>query len=204
MLNTQLFKEIRTVNKKILLVTKYWDEVTTKELFQAAQSKFWDIIYGIWENRIEQIIEKNIPREHMHFIGNIQSQKIPDIVKHCSHIHSLSSLKHAQKIENQDLKISAFIQIQLDQGKNIWIPEWELWNFLQSCNSYENLRIIWISGMWSGECSDEEKKEEFKKLVALRNTYIPNWFISAGTSRDYKIALEQWIDIVRIGTRLVL
>ena len=204
MLNSKLLKQIRWAKKRILLVTKYWDEATTKELLEEARDQFSDIIYGVWENRIEQIREKNIPREHLHFIWNIQSQKIPEIVKYCSHIHSLASLKHAQKIENQGLKIEAFIQIRLDEQKDIWISEDKLWDFLVSCRDFKNLTIIWISGMWSGESSEEEKRKEFRTLISLRNTYFPDWLISAGTSRDYEIALEEWIDIVRVGTILML
>ena len=172
MLNSWIFQKVFKANKQILLVTKYWDTETTTEIFSLAQKEFWCVIFGLWENRIEQIREKNIPRKNMHFIGNIQSQKIPDIVKYCSCIHSLSSLKHAQKIEKQNLTVQAFIQIQLDPNKNIWI--WE-----------------------------EEKREEFRKLVSLRKTYIPKWSISAWTSRDYDIALEEGIDVVRVGSKIL-
>ena len=203
MINSRLLSKVQKSWKQILLVTKYWWPERTSELFEAAYSQFWDSIYWIWENRIEQIREKNIPRSNMHFIWNIQSQKIPEIVKYCSHIHSLASLKHAKKIENQDLLVQAFIQIKLDPNKNIWISEEELWDFLKSCEDFKNLRIIWISGMGSGDVSEWAKKQEFKKLISLRNTHIPKWLISAGTSRDYEIALKEGIDIVRIGQSLI-
>jgi len=57
--------------------------------------------------------------------------------------------------------------------------------------------------MWAWDVSEWEKREEFKKLISLRDTYLPNWLISAGTSRDYEIALDEWIDIVRVGTKIL-
>ena len=203
MLNTQLFTDIQASGKQILLVTKYWDTDRTKKILSQAESEFWKIVYGIWENRIEQIKEKNLPRKNIHFIGNIQSQKIPEIVQCCSFIHSLSSLKHAEKIENQGLETKAFIQIRLDTEKNIWISEEELWDFLTACKNFRYLKIIWISGMWAGDIWETEKRREFQKLIQLRDTHLPKWLISAGTSWDYKIALEEWVDIVRVGRKIM-
>ena len=202
-MNLEVFTKIRTANAKILLVCKYWDANITKNLFKTVQTHFPSIIYGIWENRIEDIRYKGISRENMHFIWNIQSQKIPEIVKYCSHIHSLSSLKHAKKIENQWTQTNAFIQIKLDPEKNTWITQWELWNFLDACKGFKNLKFIWISGMWSSEVHENKKRQEFQTLISLRNIYLPDWHISAGTSRDYEIALQEWIDIVRIGKKIM-
>ena len=81
-------------------MTKYWDKETTKEILTEAQEKYNNVFLGIGENRVETLENKKLPREHTHFIGNIQSRKIKKIVECCSTIHSLSSLKHAQKIES--------------------------------------------------------------------------------------------------------
>lgn len=200
MLNQQVFKNTRAAQRKILIVTKYWDREKTLEIYKLSKESFAEIIYGLWENRIENIIEKKIPRNIVHFIGNIQSQKIAQIVKCCSTIHSLSSLKHASKIENIWLPISAFVQINLDTQKDIWISDDNLWYFLRACRDFKNLKIIWISGMWAGDISQHAKRAEFQKLISLRDTHLPNGLISAGTSRDYEIALKEWIDIVRVGS----
>lgn len=204
MLNTEVFQNIQNAQKKILIVTKYWDEEKTLKIMEEAWILFPEEFYGLWENRIETIKEKNIPREHIHFIGNIQSRKIPEIIQYCSTLHSLSSLKHAQKIEEIGLSTRVFIQIKLDQHKDIWIWEWELWEFLEACSTFKNLKIVGISGMGSWEYSEQDKRNEFQKLISLRDAFLPNGYISAGTSRDYDIALEEWIDIVRIWTASII
>jgi len=203
MLNNQVFKNVQNSQKKILIVTKYWEKEKTLEIYKQAQKDFPEIFFGLWENRIETLTEKWFPRNIMHFIGNIQSQKIAQIVKNCWVIHSLSSLKHATKIENLWLPVKAFIQIQLDPSKNIGISEDNLWYFLQACKGFKHLTIIGISGMWAGDVSETEKREEFRKLISLRDTHLPNWLISAGTSRDYEIALDEWIDVVRVGNKII-
>lgn len=203
MLNTQVFQNIQKQQKKILIVTKYWDNSETQEIFSQAKQRYPEILFGLWENRIETIKDKSLPRQHIHFIGNIQSQKIADIVKYCGTIHSLSSLKHAIKIENIWFPISVFIQIKLDNNKDIWISEDNLSYFLQACSEFKNLKIIWISGMGAWDISEQQKRAEFKNLVSLRDRYIPNGLISAGTSRDYEIALEEWINIVRVWSAVI-
>ncbi len=204
MLNTEVFENIKSAWKQILIVTKYWDAEKTIQIIDEAKKDNSDVFYGLWENRIKQIQRKDIPREKMHFIGNIQSKKIPEIVRYCYTIHSLSSLKHAGIIEKQWLDIACFVQIQLDIEKENGISENELWSFIETCKDYKYLKIVWISGMWSMSISDEWKREEFQKLIRLRNTHLPNWLISAGTSIDYEIALKEWIDIVRVGQKAVI
>lgn len=86
--------------------------------------------------------------------------------------------------------MQAFIQIKLDTEKNIGISESELPDFLQACKNFKYLEIIGISGMGSGSFEVQEKIAEFQKLITLRDTYIPHGLISAGTSRDYEIALK--------------
>lgn len=198
MIEISLFENIKKYNKRLLLVTKYWDTSKTLTILKEAQEKYPQQLYALWENRIDTIKDKNLERKLVHFIGNIQSRKIPEIVQYCSVIHSLESISHAEKIEKQGLAIQAFVQVRLDDSKNIGISPDELWDFLESCKAMKYLSIIWISGMWSGVFEESQKRQEFQTLLFLRNKYIPEGIISAGTSRDYHIALEQWIDIVRV------
>lgn len=203
MLNKKVFTNIIQSQKQILLVTKYWDSKTTKKIWNEAKDAYLECIFWLWENRLESLQEKNLPRESLHFIWNIQSQKIRSIVESCSVIHSLSSIKHAQKIENIWISVEAFVQVRLDENKNIGVLPSDLSDFLDACKEYKHLKIVWISGMWSAEFSADKKRAEFQLLVSLRNTYLPNGLISAGTSRDYEIALEEWIDVVRVGKSIL-
>lgn len=204
MLHTDLFEHIQKSQKHILVVTKYWDREKTLNILDRVSQSYGEIFYGIWENRIEQIKEKNLDRDTVHFIWNIQSKKIKDIVRYCSVIHSLSNIKHAQIIEWQSIEVSAFIQIMLDKEKQNGISVKELPKFLEACKDFKYLKIIWISGMWSMKIIEKEKREEFQLLKELRDKHIPHWLISAGTSADYEIALQEWIDIVRVGQKAVI
>ncbi len=207
MINHSLFKKIKNSNSKILIVTKYRDSNTTNKIISEAENAYPDIIYWLWENRIDNIKSKDIVREKLHFIWSIQSKKIKDVVVHCCSIHSLDSLKHAEIINNecekQNLKINVFIQINLDPSKESWISPAFLRDFLNEMKKYNSIEVVWISWMWKREFTIEEKRKEFQILLDLKQKYIPTKAISAGTSLDYEIALEMGIDVVRIGRKWV-
>jgi len=202
-INASLINEFAWKKTQILVVTKYFDVDTTNTYIKEFQ-KFRQYIIWFWENRIAQIIEKKLPREDLHFIWNIQSKEIKKIVEYCSYIHSVWNKKHYEYKSNtlQKKKVKIFLQVQLDLDKNIWFQENDIKNLLFEKIEDEYIEIIGISGMWIAEFSREEKIQEFQYLRDIRDKNIPKWKISAGTSRDYKIALEMNIDIIRIWKKL--
>ena len=146
-------------------------------------------------------------REAIHFIGNIQTKEIKYILQHCGTIHSLDNIKQIRKMESICEKqwnwIKVFLQINLDSTKEWWIQIEEIPKFMEAIDETENISLIWFSAIWKAEFSEEEKREEFQLLKQLRSKYLQNWIISAGTSRDYKIAIEEGIEVIRVGKGLV-
>lgn len=205
-LNTELLNKIKKSDSKILAVTKYLDNDDTLNIIWQLEENYLDILEWIWENRLEILKEKNLDREKVHFIWNIQSKQIKDIIKYCSVIHSLDDMKHLKKFEDIAWKqwnwVQVFLQINVDSTKPWWIDKERIPEFLDIIWEMENVSLIWFSAIWKTNCSKEEKEAEFDLLIELRNKYLQNWFISAWTSRDYEIALEKWVDIIRIWTKL--
>jgi PLP dependent protein len=193
----EIFKKIESAGSQVVVVTKYFEPKETQEIFKQL-NKFPSFL-AMGENRIHKIGAKNIPQKYMHFIGNIQSRNIPSIAKHCSVIHSLCEIKHAEKF-NSIGKTEVFIQINISREvqKSGILPE-ELPAFLEVMKAFENITILGISAMGAGGFSDESKRAEFIGLKRLRDKHLPEGKISAGTSRDFEIALEEGIEIVRVG-----
>ena len=205
-LNKELLEEFRDSESKILAVTKYLEKSDTLDIIEQLEKNYSDILEWIWENRIELIKEKNLNREKLHFIWNIQSKQIKDIIKYCSVVHSLDNIKHLKKFEDIAWKqwnwIEVFLQINVDKTKPGWISIEKIPEFLELIWEMENVSLIWFSSIWRSDCNIEEKEGEFDLLINLRNKYLQNGFVSAGTSRDYKLALEKNVDIVRVGSKL--
>ena len=59
-------------------------------------------------NRPDQIVPKSaaFPEARWHFIGNIQSRRIPEIVASATLIHSLYQRRHAEKIDRAAAELS--------------------------------------------------------------------------------------------------
>jgi len=205
-LNKELLEKFRGSDSKLLAVTKYLEKEDTLEVINTLEEEYIDILEWFWENRLESLNEKELDREKVHFIWNIQSKQIKEIVKKACVIHSLDDMKHLKKMEDICSKqwnwIQVFLQINVDETKPGWVKVDKIPEFLDVVWEMENVSLIWFSAIGKAECTKEEKEVEFDLLIKLRNKYLQNWFISAGTSRDYEVALEKWVDIIRIGKAL--
>ncbi len=205
-INKKLLEKFKATDSKILVVTKYHDTKDTLEIIDEIESNYPDILEWFWENRLEKLVEKDLPREKVHFIWNIQLKQIKNIVKYASTIHSLDDMKHLKKIEDICGKqwnwIEVYLQINVDDTKPWGVKVEKIPEFLDVIWEMENVSLVWFSAIWKAEFSLKEKEAEFDLLIDLRNKYLQNWFVSAWTSRDYEIALEKGIDVIRIGTKL--
>ena len=205
-INTQILEKIKESDSRILVVTKYLNKEDTLETISFMEENYIEILEWFWENRIEWMYEKEIDREITHFIWNIQTKQIKDIVKLASIIHSVDDVKQILKMEEicskADLWVQIFLQINVDETKPGGIKQEKIPEFLKLIWEMENVSLIWFSAIWKSEFTREEKEAEFDLLLSLRNKYLQNWFVSAGTSLDYEIALEKGIDIVRIWSAL--
>ena len=203
-MDKNILEKIKQANSKVLVVTKYFEKEKTQKIFE--ESKKYSEVWALGENRIDALVQKEIPRSFVHFIGNIQSRNIPEIVKYTSVVHSLQKIEHAKKfvlvLQKEELDMGFFIQINIsrESQKSGILPE-NLAEFLNEIQEL-GLNIIGISAMGAGEFEEDQKRKEFKALVALRDELLPGKIISAGTSRDYKIALEEGIEVVRVGQAL--
>ncbi len=204
-INDEIFDKVTEVNAKVLVVTKYFDAEKTQNIFDQVKSR--NSFLALGENRIDDIEKKNLPRGKVHFIGKIQSRNIPKIFQFCSAIHSLESVKHAQMFDNlartAGEKFGVFLQINIsgeEQKAGVGLKQFSC--FLSEVLNLENLEILGISAIGAGKFTLIEKQAEFALLKKIRDKSFPNKKISAGTSRDFEIALSQGIEVVRIGKKL--
>jgi len=228
MVNDLVFQKVKKAKAQILVVTKYYEKEDTEKLIDICEQKYSSVIFGYGENRVKSLKKKvecrmsnvepelekgTLKRENCHFIGTLQSKKLKTIVRYCSVLHSLDSLKHARllnecleqrKIEGKESRLQVFLQIKLDSQKPTGIDPHELGEFYEQMRSFKHLSIIGISGMGKkldtdSDLSKRHKRAEFQQLIDLRDQYLPGKLISAGTSQDYDIALSMGIDVVRVG-----
>ena len=161
------------------------------------------------ENKVQEAQEKwtsiknDFPNLKLHLIGKLQTNKVKFALPLFDYIHSLDSIKLAEKIsleqEKKNFKPKIFIQINLGkENQKSGIDEDDLENFYQKCVTEYNLNII---GIMCLPPFDEEPTPFFKKMQNLSESLKLNE-ISMGMSNDYMKALRFKATYIRVGSKI--
>jgi pyridoxal phosphate enzyme (YggS family) len=171
------------------------------------------------ENYVQELTEKQsqLPKDiRWHFIGHLQSNKTRQIAPFVSLIHGVDSLKLLQEINKQAAKLEKVINVLLQvyiagEETKFGLDEAEL-DIIISHDTLEplkNICVYGLMGMASFTLDSAIIKKEFNYLKSLYDKYapleIPNksfQFLSTGMSSDYRIALQEGSNMVRIGSLL--
>lgn len=208
--NFELIKtQIVPYTPKIVAVTKYFDE---KKLIECYKAGFRD--FG--ENRVQDAIEKmdKLPKEildssRFHLIGHLQSNKVKVAVGRFDLIHSVDSLKLAQRISDE-ARIKGIVQKVLIQVNNA--QEETKFGFdpkeIKTCfRELLKLESIEIKGLMNIAPLVEDEdllRNLFRKIRYLKDELESEFKveleeISMGMSNDFRIALEEGATIIRLG-----
>jgi len=161
------------------------------------------------ENKVQEAIEKwaNIKLDFkqlkLHMIGKLQTNKVKHAVSLFDYIHSLDTLKLAEKISNeqfkQNKKIKIFIQINIgneDQKSGVLPNEAE--SFYNKCIKEFKLEII---GFMCLPPNTNNVSSFFSKMRDLiNNTDLKE--LSMGMSNDYLEAVKFQSTYLRIGSKI--
>ena len=161
------------------------------------------------ENKVQEAQEKwtsiksDFPQLKLHLIGKLQTNKVKFVLPLFDYIHSLDSVKLAEKIsseqEKKKFKPKIFIQINLGkENQKSGIDEDELENFYRKCVKEFNLNII---GIMCLPPFDEDPTPFFKKMKSLSES-LNLKEISMGMSNDYMNALQFKATYIRVGSKI--
>jgi pyridoxal phosphate enzyme (YggS family) len=172
------------------------------------------------ENYVQELVDKQprLPADiRWHYIGHLQSNKVKSIAPFVHLIHSVDSLKLLKEINKQaqkkDRVIDCLVQVHIAQEETKFgMDEVEVKGLVQS-NEFAGLKNIKVVGMMGMASLTEDVttiRDEFKYLRGLFDIYsstleMANFklqTLSMGMSADYKIAIEEESNMVRIGSLL--
>ena len=166
------------------------------------------------ENKVQELIEKeeSLPKDiRWHLIGKLQTNKVKYLVGKVYLIHSLSSIKLLDKIESEfskkDTIANVLIQINigreesksgvLEEDLNTLIEAIELCNYVK----VKGIMVIIPKGNdESNRFYFKKSKEIFEYLKNKKYKNIKMEILSMGMSNDYKVAIEEGSNMIRIGT----
>ena len=155
-----------------------------------------------------------------HMIGHVQSRKARLVADHFELLHSLDSLKLAQRLDrfaaenNRVLPVLLEFNVGGEESKSGWdASDDSRWNVflpeIQSILDLPNLRVHGLMTMPPLEADPGDSRRFFQRLRLLRDhlaSAFPqtDWHeLSMGTSADYTVAVEEGATLVRVGTAIV-
>ena len=144
-----------------------------------------------------------------HFIGPIQSNKTKALAMHFSWVHSVESLKIAQRLNEQrpsqwpPLNVCLQVNISNEQSKS-GIPLTELPQLCEQIARLPNLKLRGVMAIPAPQQDFEQQRQPYKMLYQavekLRQPGLDTF--SFGMSGDLKAAIAEGSTLVRVGTAL--
>ncbi len=172
------------------------------------------------ENRVNELIYKYqlLPKNiNWHMIGHLQRNKVKLILPFIHLIHSVDNIRLINKIENESRKINKktniLLQVHIAQEETKYGFTFSQVKDLfdnDFFNSFDYLNIKGFMGMSTFTNNNNQIRKEFNNLKLLfdeikakfnkvnKNLILDS--LSMGMSGDYKIALEEGSNIIRIGS----
>ena len=165
------------------------------------------------ENKVQELLFKveKLPKDiKWHMIGHLQRNKVKSIVPFINLIHSVDSLRLIKKIDEEAKLINNSVNILLQVKISREVSKYgfsfaELNSFLNSSypGQYQNINIQGLMGMATFTNDKDMIENEFKKLNEIYNRFKSKYnfnTLSIGMSGDYRIAIENGSNMLRLGS----
>ena len=206
-------KQLDSQNITLVAVSKTKPNEDILELYNLGQRDFG-------ENYVQELAEKytQLPKDiRWHFIGHLQSNKVKLIAPFVSLIHSVDSEKLLKEINKEGKKNNRFINCLLQvhiakEETKFGLDEKELEVLATEYTKdtdYKNVSIKGLMGMASFTDDEKVVRKEFQSLKSLYDKFSAFHLqhsafsiLSMGMSADYKMAIEEGSNMVRIGSLL--
>lgn len=195
----------------LIAVSKTKPDSLIKDAYDFGQRDFG-------ENKVQDLKAKaeRLPKDiRWHMIGRIQTNKIKDFIGFVHLIHGVDRTKALQIINKEAGKaeriVDVLIQVHISQEETkAGFSIAELMDFIKNgdFDNYQNIRVRGLMGMATFTNNENQITNEFsilKKLfdqIKKESNLFHFDILSMGMSGDFKIALKEGSNMIRLGTVL--
>ena len=132
-----------------------------------------------------------------HFIGQLQSRKVKDVLPHVELIHSVASDSALRRLEQHgtpETQVLVEVDVAGEEAKAGIAPA-ELGDFSARCP-------VTVAGLMTFMPPSPKSEASRQYFAALRELAREHGLhhLSMGTSQDYRVASEEGATIVRVGS----
>lgn len=211
--NIEFLRHEMPAGVALVAVSKFHPASCILEAYEAGQRKFG-------ESRVQEFLEKEkeLPGDiEWHFIGHLQTNKVRQIIGKTALIESVDTERLLFLIDNESAKAGVMTRVLLQvhvakEETKFGFSEEELADFFKE-RKFEALthtHISGIMGMASNTPDEERVRDDFRRIAAIfkriKMDIAPDLRgfdqLSMGMSGDWKIAVEEGSNIVRIGSAI--
>ncbi|WP_462331733.1 YggS family pyridoxal phosphate-dependent enzyme [Schwartzia sp. (in: firmicutes)] len=195
---------------QLVAVTKNHDVEAMREAIDAG-------VTVVGENRVQEAVEKHGKLDRdvtWHLIGHLQTNKVKQAVRNFDLIHSVDSEHLLDAIDAAADKIhkvqDILIQVNLAKEESKFgIYKEDLPFLLQKADRMQHVHLMGLMCIAPNyedveECRPlfREMREIFDQLQMLPLMNSEMKWLSMGMTHDYRIAIEEGSNLVRIGTAI--
>jgi pyridoxal phosphate enzyme (YggS family) len=147
-----------------------------------------------------------------HFIGHLQSRKVPRVLPYVSLIHSVESISLVEELDKRaetEVQVLLEVNVSGEESKYGILPA-AAETFLERAAAYRRVSFRGLMTMAPLVPDAESTRIFFRELRELRDRLAVSFTgryelteLSMGMSNDYEVAVEEGATIVRIGSALL-
>lgn len=186
----------------------------TKPLSMLAEA-YNEGIRDFGENKVQEITQKwdDLPSDaRFHMIGHLQTNKVKYIADRIYMIHSVDSVKLAEEISKQAVKVGRRIPILIEinignEDTKFGIAYDECLDFIYSIKDLPGIEVKGLMAIAPYTDVPDNNRAYFKRMrqlfvdITMKNIDNINMSVlSMGMSGDYEVAIEEGATYVRVGT----
>ena len=205
-------KRHNIISQDVLLVavTKNHDIEAMREAIDAGAAV-------IGENRVQEasqkyaVLDRNVT---WHLIGHLQTNKVKHAVKIFDMIESVDSIKLAEAINKEAAKLGKvqkiLVQVNLvKEASKTGVYLEDLPELLTAIDGMDNLKLMGLMFIAPIAENPEDVRPMFNqmynlfiKVQKMPLAHADIKYLSMGMTHDYRIAIEEGANIVRVGTAI--
>lgn len=196
----------------LVAVSKTKPIESISEAYAAGQKDFG-------ENYVQELCDKHeqLPKDiRWHFIGHLQSNKVKYIAPFVHLVHGIDSFRLLEEVNKQAAKnnrvIDCLLQVYIAAEETKFGLDFGECESILNSEALEKLSHVKIVGFMTMASNTEDEnqiRKEFKSLKTfsdslspLQNKSFSIKYLSFGMSSDYKIAIEEGSNMIRIGSSI--
>ncbi|MCL6610810.1 MAG: YggS family pyridoxal phosphate-dependent enzyme [Peptococcaceae bacterium] len=194
---------------KIIAVTK---GVPVGRMLEAVREGITDL----GENRVQELLAKQPrfgPEVRWHLIGHLQTNKVKSVVGRVRLIHSLDSWRLACEIDRRSREAGVvsevLVQVNVsgEDTKHGLAPA-EVQDFIKSALELPGISVRGLMTVAPLVEDPEEARPVFRELKRLFDSIreavpsVPMAYLSMGMTNDYRVAVEEGSNILRVGAAI--